>query len=283
MSVRNILFSVIILAGFALSAAAASPEVPHSMEFAGEKIYFDTEDMYERMDRELLTFTYMHTTSTLMLKRAGIYFPVVEPILKEMGVPDDLKYLMVIESNLNPEALSTAGAAGLWQFMAATAKQYGLEVNTNVDERYNVELATRAACRHLLSVYEHFGSWMSVAAAYNGGMAGLDKKMSSQKQGSVFDLLMVEETSRYMFRILAAKMLFNDPKSFGFDISPAEMYRAPQKKETAIVTSPIASLVDYAIEKGTTYRALKKANLWLREDKLNNSSGKTYYIIIPGN
>ena len=167
MRIKLVFVCLILL--FSGSVGAQPPRVPDSFVFAGETIRFDRPDLYERMDRELLTFTYMHTSSTLMLKRSTRLFAIVEPILKEQGIPDDLKYLMVIESNLDPQALSPAGAAGLWQFMASTAREYGLEVNANVDERYNAEKATVAACRYLKSSYQRFGSWMSVAASYNAG------------------------------------------------------------------------------------------------------------------
>ena len=263
------------------SLDAQPPRVPQSITFAGQTIRFDRPDMFERMDRELITFTYMHTNSTLMLKRSRRIFEEVEPILKEYGIPDDLKYLMAIESNLDPTSLSPAGAAGLWQFMAATGRQYGLEVNSNIDERYNTKKATEAACKYLQDAYKRFGDWMTVAASYNAGMGGISAKLDAQREESALDLWLVTETSRYMFRILAAKMMFEDPMSFGFHVTDADkyMYREPRKVVT--VTDTISNLVAFAGEHGTSYARLKEANLWLREDKLNDSSHKVYYIIIP--
>lgn len=264
-----------------LSSSAQAPKVPEVIEFAGEIIRFDDQDHYERMDRELLAFTYMHSSSTLMLKRSGRYFPIVEPILKEMGVPDDLKYLMVIESNLNPKALSGAGAAGLWQFMKGTAKEYGLEVRDEVDERYNIEKETRAACRYLKSAYAQFGNWMTVAASYNAGRIGIAKKLEEQRQSNAMDLWLLEETARYMFRLLAAKMLFAEPESFGFNVSPDDYYPYIEPERVVAVSEDIPNLVDFAEQYGTSYAKLKAANLWLRDSKLSNKNKKTYYIIIP--
>ena len=256
-----------------------SPSVPEYVVFAGDTIRFDTPEKYERMDRELITFSYMHTTSTLMLKRSEKVFSVVEPILKEMGVPDDLKYLMVIESNLDPKALSTAKAAGLWQFMKTTAAENGLECNEYVDERYDMEKATRAACKMLKALYSKYHDWMVVAASYNAGPAGISKRMADQRQNSAFKLWMPEETMRYMYRIMACKMMFLNPISFGFDVTDRYPYRAP--KEIVEISAPETDLVTLAEEHGVSYSELKQANYWLRSSKLVNKSGKTYKVIIP--
>ncbi len=258
-----------------------APAVPQSVQFAGETVSFGRDDLYERMDRELMAFTYMHTTSTLMLKRSDRYFKQVEPILREAGLPSDLKYLMVIESNLDPKSVSNAGAAGLWQFTKATAKSYGLEVSDEVDERYNTEKATRAACRYLRDSYKKYGDWLTVAASYNAGQAGISRRLKEQQEDCAVDLWLPEETSRYMFRLLAAKMLFEDPARFGFTISEADLYPYREPREIVTVTGPIGSLVDFAKEHGITYADLKRANLWLRSDKLTNAGGKSYLIVIP--
>lgn len=258
-----------------------APSVPDHMVFAGDTIRFDRSDIYERMDRELITFTYMHTTSTLLLKRAPRYFAMIEPILKANGVPDDLKYLMVIESNLDPTALSTAKAAGLWQFTASTGKQYGLEVSSEVDERYNIEKETEAACKYLKEAYRKYGDWMTVAASYNAGQGGISSRLESQHQSRAMDLWLVTETSRYMFRILVAKMFFADPESFGFHVDKSETYRYFPPKEVVTVSEPIPSLVDFAEEHGVSYAQLKRVNLWLRDNKLTNKDRKTYRIVIP--
>lgn len=256
-----------------------APAVPEYVVFAGDTIRFDTPEKYERMDRELITFSYMHTNSTLMLKRSDRIFAVVEPILKEAGVPDDLKYLCAIESNLDPKALSTSKAAGLWQFMKATAVEYGMECNDNVDERYNIEKETRAACRMLKTAYGKYHDWMTVAASYNAGMGGITKRLNDQRQKSAMKLWMAEETMRYMYRLMVCKMFFENPSSFGFNVTDHYIYRAP--KEVIEVSGQDVDLVDLAGKHGVSYSELKQANLWLRDSKLANKSGKTYKVIIP--
>ena len=259
-----------------------APSVPKMIVFAGDTIRFDRQDIYERMDRELISFTYMHTNSTLMLKRSERIFAKVVPILRANGVPEDLKYLMAIESNFDPKALSAAGAAGLWQFTKSTAKEYGLEVSSEVDERYHIEKETVAACKYLLKAYDKYGDWMTVAASYNGGQNGISKRIENQRQRKAMDLWLVEETSRYMFRILTAKMFFEDPTSFGFYVREKDKYPVePKPKETVSVSGPIENLVDFAEEHGIRYATLKGANLWLRDSKLTNKAGKTYEIVIP--
>ena len=278
---RIIIATLLALTG--LVAFAQPPQVPKYITFAGQTIVLDSEDRYEKMDRELLTFTYMHSTSTLMLKRAGKIFPVVEPILREQGIPDDLKYLMVIESNLDPAAVSTAGAAGLWQFMKTTAKEYGLEIRDGiVDERYNIEKETVAACRFLKKAYEKYGDWMTVAASYNAGQGGISQRLSDQRQVSALELWLPSETARYMYRILAAKMMFENPFSFGFNVTPDDRYPYIEPREVVKVSDSISSLVGFAEAHGTSYARVKAANLWLRGTKLDNPSHKTYSIIIPG-
>lgn len=281
MDIRKTFLSGAAAILIAASASAQTATVPESFTFAGQTVELTREDMYERMDREIITFTYMHTTSILMLKRSAIYFPIVEPILKEYGLPDDLKYIMVIESNLDPKARSSAGAAGLWQLMTATAKEQGLEVNANVDERYHIEKATRAACKILKTSYAKYGDWLTVAAAYNAGQAGISKRLTDQNESKATDLWLVEETSRYMFRIMAAKMMFENPGSFGFLVREAEKYHRNEPKEIVTTTNEITNLVNFANNHGVSYMELKNANLWLREEKLNNASHKEYKIIIP--
>ena len=259
----------------------AQPKVPEYMVFAGDTVRFDRADLRERMDRELLSFCYMHSTSVLMIKRANRYFPQIEPLLRVSGVPDDLKYLMAIESNLDPKALSAAGAAGFWQFMKETAKGYGLHVDSEVDERYNIEKATLAACKYLKQAYAKYGDWMTVAASYNAGQAGITKRLADQHQESAMDLWLVEETSRYMFRILAAKTYFENPSAFGFTFTPEDLYPYIPVSEEVTVNGPIESLVDFAEKHGVSYMDLKNANLWLRDSKLVNKEHRTYLIAIP--
>ena len=256
-----------------------APKVPAFIEFAGQTYRFDRPDLYERMDRELVAFTYGHTNSVLMLKRAERMFSKIVPILKKNGVPEDLKYLMAIECNLDPKSVSTAGAAGPWQFMKATGRAYGLEVADEVDERYNIEKSTEAACKYLKEAFGKYGDWMTVAASYNAGQGGISQRITNQRQARAMDLFLPTETSRYMFRILTAKYFLENPEEFGFHIEGSYTY--PAVKETVTVSEPIPSLTDFAEEHGTTYFFLKEANLWLRSDKLTNKNSKTYQIIIP--
>ncbi len=261
--------------------SAAQPKVPDYIVFAGDTVRFDRADLRERMDRELIAFCYSHTNSTLMIKRANRYFPQIEPLLKATAVPDDLKYLMVIESNVDPKAVSSSGAAGFWQFMKETGKSFGLVVNTEVDERYNTEKATLAACRYLKQAYAKYHDWLTAAASYNAGQGNISQRLTDQHQKSAMDLWLVEETSRYMFRILAAKMYFENPSAFGFTFSCEDLYPNIPPREEVEVSGPIDDLTVFAEKYGVTYADLKRANLWLRDSKLVNKEHKTYIIAIP--
>lgn len=258
-----------------------APKVPASVSFAGKTYRFDRPDLYERMDREMISFTYSHTNSLLMLKRADRMFAQVVPILKKNGVPEDLKYLMAIECNLDPTSVSVAGARGPWQFMKAAARENGLEVGDEVDERFNIQKATEAACKYLKAAYAKYGEWITVAASYNAGQGGISQRIDVQRQKNAMDLSLPAETSRYIFRLLTAKYFFEHPEAFGFHVRPEECYPYIPPRETITVTGPIESLTDFAEEHGTTYFLLKEANLWLRADKLTNKAGKTYKIAIP--
>ena len=258
----------------------APPQVPTKVTFAGETIPLDRYDLRERMDRELMAFTYMHSTTMLTIKKANRYLPIIEPILRQQGVPDDLKYLAIIESSLNTLAKSSAGAAGMWQFMQTTGRQYGLEVNNNIDERYNIEKATVAACKYLKEGYEKYGNWLSVAASYNAGQARITSELSKQQAEKATDLWLVEETSRYMFRLLAAKEVFSNPQRFGFLLKREQLYPAMKYNEVTVTTG-IDTLANFAKQHGISYRELKDANPWLRQDFLQNKSGRTYVLKIP--
>ena len=264
-----------------VAALAMAPAVPAEVHFADETIHLNRADLRERMDREITAFTYSHQLTLLMIKRANRYFPIVEPILKECGVPDDLKYLMVIESNLSPRARSSAGAAGMWQFMQETGRKYGLEVNVNIDERYNIEKATRAACAYLKESYEMYGDWMTVAASYNAGQNGITRRLEQQGVDNAMDLWLVEETSRYMFRILTAKMVLENPKAYGFMLKRSQLYPYIAPKTIVTTTQQIDDLTAFAKQHGVTVAQLKEENPWLREYTMNNKSGRTYHIRIP--
>ncbi len=258
----------------------ASVEVPERMTFAGEKITFDRYDLREKMDRELNSFTYFHSTTLLLFKRANRIFPIIEPILKQQGLPDDLKYLAVIESSLDSRAVSPARAAGLWQFMAATAPRYGLEVGSEVDERFHIEKSTVAAALYLREAYRKYNSWSAAALSYNGGQARITNAMNSQQSQEALDLWLVEETTRYYFRMLAIKEIFENPRKYGFVLEAHQLYKPIEFKEVKVST-PISSLAAFAKEQGITYSQLKDFNSWLRDDKLTNKSGKTYTFLIP--
>jgi hypothetical protein len=264
-----------------VAAIAVVPDIPSEVYFADETIKLNRSDLRERMDREITAFTYSHQLTLLMIKRANRYFPIVEPILKECGVPDDLKYLMVIESNLSPLAKSPAGAAGLWQFMQETGRGYGLEVNTNIDERYNIEKATRAACTYLKESYRMYGDWMTVAASYNAGQAGISRRLAQQGVDNAMDLWLVEETSRYMFRILTAKIVLENPKAYGFMVKRSQLYPYIAPKSIVTTTEQIDDLTAFAKQHGVSVAQLKDENPWLREYTMNNKSGRTYRIRIP--
>ena len=269
----------ILLLFTSLQSLQATPDVPESVTFCGQKIDLTRFDRYERMDRELLAFTYMHSTSIQMIKKANRYFPIVEPILKKNGIPDDFKYLMVIESSLNPTARSSAGAAGLWQFMKTTGRQYGLEVNDNIDERYHVEKATVAACSYLKEAYEKYQDWVAVAASYNAGQARITSQLEKQQVTDALDLYLVEETARYVYRIIAAKIMFQDPTRFGFELKASDLYQPIPYREI-IIDFEISNLAQWALEHGTTYALLKLMNPWLRQDFLQNKSRRTYILKI---
>ena len=272
--------TVILFIFTSFNLLQATPEVPQSVTFCGQRIDLTRFDRYERMDRELLAFTYMHSTSIQMIKKANRYFPIVEPILKKNGIPDDFKYLMVIESNLNPNARSSAGAAGLWQFMKTTGREYGLEVNDNIDERYQVEKATAAACQYLKDAYEKYQDWVAVAASYNAGQARISSQLEKQYVKDALDLHLVEETARYVYRIIAAKIMFQDPTRFGFELKASQLYQPIPYREI-VIDFEISNLAEWALKHGTTYSMLKIMNPWLRQDFLQNKSRRTYILQIP--
>lgn len=261
-------------------AETVSPEVPKRMHFADMDISFDRCDMYERMDRELISMLYSHTNTLLTIKRANRYFPIIIPILKQEGVPEDFVYLAAIESSFDNRALSLAKAGGIWQFMPATAKQLGLEVNEYVDERYDCEKATRAACKYLKQAYAKYGCWMTVASSYNAGMGRISKELDNQLENNSFDLYLNQETSRYLFRLLAIKLILENPKKYGFSIKPDQLYQ-PIGFSMKEVSEPVDNWVDWAKKQGISYAQLREMNPWIRDTTLPNKTGKTYLVRIP--
>ncbi len=255
------------------------PETPKEISFAGERTPLERPDVKEQLERELLVNYYGHTNTLFILRNAPRYFPMIEARLREHGVPDDFKYLCVAESSLMNQ-VSRAGAVGFWQFMKDTAPRYGLEVNDEVDERYHVLKSTDAACRYLKEAKEKFGTWTAAAASYNCGQAGYNKHATFQQSQYYYDLLLPEETMRYIFRILALKHFISAGEKAGFIMPAADSYK-PYKTRTVTVTSSIPDLAQYAIDNGTNYRMLKLYNPWLRARTLTVKPGKSYEIALP--
>ncbi|MBR5030450.1 MAG: lytic transglycosylase domain-containing protein [Muribaculaceae bacterium] len=258
----------------------AAPDVPEAISFCGDHVSFDRIDMAERIDREMTTVIYGQTMTSLIIKRANRYFPRLIEILKENNMPEDLIYLAVAESSLDINALSPAKAAGIWQFMASTGKQYGLEVNDDVDERYDPEKETVAACKYLRNAYSKYGNWATVCASYNAGMGRISSELQTQQVNNSFDLRLVSETSRYVFRIIAYKLFLENPKKYGYRLYSNQLYQ-PIECDVIEVDKPVANWVTWAKEHGINYMQLRDANPWIRSTKLPNASGKVYKVKVP--
>ena len=256
-------------------------KIPSDLTFAGEKVPTELYDIKERMDRELLVNTYWQSNGLLLIKKAHKYFPLIEPMLKKYGIPYDFKYLAVAESGLENNS-SPAGAAGFWQFLKSSAKEYGLEVNQNVDERYNLEKATRIAAEYLKKSKERFGTWTLAAAAYNAGNARIARNLKRQQVDNYYDLLLNNETARYVFRIVALKEVLSYPKKYGFEFDEEDLYKLPNTQIVEVDTV-IRNIASFAKTFNTNYKELKLHNAWLIENKLNNKSRKLYQIKIPNN
>jgi hypothetical protein len=256
------------------------PVVPSKVHICGKEVSLDRVDMFERYDRELTSITYSHGTTTLIIKRANRYFPLLAPILKANDIPLDFLYLACIESSLNPRAYSGAKAAGMWQFLAATAKQYGLEVSDEVDERYDPEKATEAACRYLKAAYQKYGDWPTVMASYNGGMGRISSELEKQYASNAFDLYLTEETSRYPFRIMAMKAVMENPSAYGFVLKASQLYQ-PRTYTTEVVSTPVDDWAAWAKQRNISYAELREENPWIRAKSLTNKTGKAYTVKIP--
>jgi membrane-bound lytic murein transglycosylase D len=256
-----------------------SMPMPENANFAGEKVPLENIIVKESFDKELLSNTYWQSNTFYFIKRANRWFPTIEKILKEQGVPDDFKYLAVIESGLL-NVTSPSGAKGYWQFMPATAKGYNLEINNDVDERKNLEKSTLAACQYLKEAYKKFGNWTLAAASYNMGKTGLLTRLQNQKADNYYDLALNEETARYVYRILAVKYILNDPINYGFNLRKEDLY-PPYQTVQVLVDTTVTSWVNFAISQGTNYKTLKELNPWLVSDGLENESGNSYTILLP--
>lgn len=255
-------------------------EMPTKLTFAGETVPMEYFDVRENLDREILSTMYFHSQTIRYIKNAPRYFSIIEPILKSHGIPDDMKYLCVAESGFDVRAVSPAKAVGLWQIIESAAKENGLEINDEIDERYHIEKSTEAACRILKSNYLKFGSWSLVAASYNGGRAFVIRQMDNQKVKSYYDLQFGEETSRYVFRILSFKLVLEEPAKFGFHIDRKQLYPIIATRNVEVKRS-VSDWSDFALEKGINYKILKMFNPWLRTTSLKNPSLKTYTLKIP--
>jgi membrane-bound lytic murein transglycosylase D len=256
-----------------------SLNIPKNMNFAKESVPIQNFDVREKLDRELLVNTYWQSQSILFQKRSKRWFAVIEPILAKNGVPEDFKYLAIIESGLT-NIISPAGATGFWQIMKPTGKEYGLEINKEVDERYHVEKSTVAACKYLNEAYDKFGNWTLAAASYNMGMHGLDKQLKRQKSKSYYDLLLNEETARYLYRILAVKEILSTPGKYGFQVRDKDKYSVIETHKIE-VDSAITDFADFAYNYKISYKTLKIFNPWLRQNYLTNTEGKRYVLNIP--
>jgi hypothetical protein len=257
----------------------SSIDIPADLNFAGEIVPQSDPEIMERVDREFLVNTYWQSNALLLMKRAHKYFPIIEPILAKNGIPDDFKYLAVAESGLT-NVVSPAGATGFWQIMSETGREYGLEVNSNVDERYHLQKSTEVACTYLKKWKERYGSWALTAAAYNAGPGAINKYMGIQQVNNYWDLLLGDETGRYVFRIMAIKEILANPEKYGFHVEKEDMYQAVPSFSVE-VDKPVSDFADFAQEYEINYKILKRHNPWLREPHLNNSSGKKYVIEIP--
>lgn len=254
--------------------------LPATIDLAGEPVPLHRCDVVEALKKELIVNTYLHSHTTQILKTAPRTFERIEPILKANNIPDDFKYLAVIESRLDPQIVSPAGAVGIWQIMKDTGKELGLEINNEVDERYHIEKSTEAAAAYLRKAYEKFGSWTLAAAAYNAGNSFVSKQMRIQKEDNYYNLLLGEETGRYVFRILALKQIMNNPGKYNFNIKKTH---TEEPIETIAVDTTVKNWADFAQAQGITYKTLKRFNPWLRKTELHNPRHKTYQIAIPKN
>lgn len=253
--------------------------IPKELDFAGEPVPIHMFDVRESLDRELQVNSYWHSQTVLLLKRANRFLPIIEPILKEMGIPDDFKYLAIAESALT-QAVSPSQAVGFWQILEGTGRELGLEINEEVDERYHIEKSTYAACKFLLKSYERYGNWTMTAASYNFGRNGINRQIDRQGNSNYYDMVLGEETGRYVFRILAFKAIFEHPELYGFHLLPQELY-PPLKYFEVEVDSAVTSFAQFAAHFNTNYKILKLYNPWLRESYLKNPQQKSYTVQIP--
>tara|TARA_Y100001954_G_scaffold172856_1_gene183686 strand:+ start:35 stop:931 length:897 start_codon:yes stop_codon:yes gene_type:complete len=287
------IFSTIVFMGFLLTVLSSSEyneerelyevgpwKTPKQLIFAGEHAPLNDLDVREKFDREILINTYWHSQTLLLIKKANRWFPLIEPLLREHNIPEDFKYLAVIESGMDPNAKSPAGAVGFWQILKGTGKELGLIINSEIDERKNIEKSTKAACKYFQKAYKEFGSWALVAASYNAGIPRVKRQLEKQKVNSYYDLYLNTETSRYMYRILAIKEVLNNLKKYGFNISIDDLY-TPYNVKHIQVNGSIENLPDFAKEHNTNYKTLKILNPWLTNTSLKNPENNRFTILLP--
>ena len=288
LSIIGLLFiSILLLSAFktnlvnqeTTSIAVTSPFIPEKIEFCDENVPVEYYDVFESLEKELIINTYYHSQTILFIKKANRYFPVIENILKKNNIPNDFKYLVVAESGLS-NVVSPASATGFWQLLEGTAKDYGLEINDEVDERYHLERATEAACKFLHESYAKYNNWTLVAASYNVGRRGVNRQIERQGETDYFDLLFNEETARYVFRIIAIKLVLEDPAAYGFQLKKDELYK-PARYKLVTISGSINDLGEFARQNGTNYKLLKFLNPWLRDKMLTNKYNKEYLVKIP--
>lgn len=258
-----------------------APKIPKEMVFAGETISFQDLDVKERLDRELNINNFWHSRTILSMKRANRWFPMMRKIFQEENIPEDLIYIAVIESGLMNVA-SYKGAQGFWQIMERTGKELGLIIDNRMDERYNVEKSTKAACDYMNTAYKKLGSWVLVAAAYNRGVRAMEDNLKRQKVTSYFDLSLGEETSRYVFRVLAIKLIYENPKRYGFYLTPDDLY-PPYETKDVVVGSSIDNLYEWSVKQGITIKILRKLNPWIKGNRFKVLRGETFIFKIPKN
>lgn len=257
------------------------PEIPEKLDFAGEKVPLQYFDVREALQKELLVTSYTHSRTYQTLLNCKRYLPVIKPILAKYGIPEDFIYLCMTESGLNPEAVSGAGAAGLWQFMPKTAKEYGMTTGSQVDQRYNIEMATEAACKYFLKAYKRFGNWTLTAAAYNAGSEGVNRRLTIQDTESYYDTFLPLETMRYVYRILSFKMICSDPEAYGFTFDESDYFKPLNDYKTIDVKGTKIDWSAVAQKNGTNYKILRMFNPWIRDYYYDNTDNKTFQVKIP--
>ncbi len=257
------------------------PDLPSKLSFAGEEVPLQYAEVREALEREISVTMYMHSRTMITLRNTTRYFPMIEPILKKYGIPEDFKYLCMAESGLNPNAQSTANACGLWQFISSAAREYGVETGENVDLRYNIEVATEAACKYLKASYAKYGSWTLAAASYNAGVGGVSRRLETQGVASYYDMFLPEETMRYVFRILSFKVLTENPEKYGFHIRKSDYYPTYSNYKTVQVNDASIEWSKFALAQGTNYKVLRILNPWIRSYTYENKTQKSYTVKIP--